>query len=487
MPVRKRLPDRRRTFPGDGMGNLRPPAAVTSRPARLIACVALAFLAQTPLSTPAADSPEYLTADRPISSSLDQSPSATDGLGGIPPAQSLFESGIRPANLLPELRTRIPPTGEPFFDDALFHVAPRAYSRHRDNGDGTKSEAFALGGALGGTSGLIADAVRIGITGYTSQELYGPENRDGSGLLRPGQQSYTVLGEAYAEFLLRDAALKIGRQLIDLPYINADDGRMTPNTFEGIGIQSTHFENFHFGAGHLTRIKGRNSSDFEHLSDFAGASGSEKGVTVAGFRWNMSENFHISAIDQYGWDTYNTLYLETERIVPLGGDFSLKTGLQFTDQHSVGDQLLGNFDAQHLGVKAALGFRSLIASTAFTWTSADAGIMAPWGGSPAYNSVMISDFDRAGEKAISAGLSCDFSGIGLKGCALSTTWLYGDTPGSGPSASPDQREFDVTFDYRPPFKGFENLWLRLRYAANEQDGGNDREDIRAIMNYSFVF
>ena len=94
--------------------------------------------------------------------------------------------------------------------------------------------------------------------------------------------------------------------------------------------------------------------------------------------------------------------------------------------------------------------------------------MKPWGGSPSYNSDMISDFDRAGEKSVRATLSCDFTDFGLEGVAASTSWVYGDTPESGSAASQDQQEFDVNLDYRPPVEFLDNFWLRVRYAWNDR-------------------
>ena len=48
-------------------------------------------------------------------------------------------------------------------------------------------------------SGWLNDFLRFGLTGYTSQKLYGPADRDGTGLLRQGQEGYTVLGQSFVE------------------------------------------------------------------------------------------------------------------------------------------------------------------------------------------------------------------------------------------------------------------------------------------------
>ncbi len=460
-------------------------------------CLLLSLLILIALPTPThAVTPEYLKATQPIPESLADVPSATDNVGVVPEVRT-YDQMLRPSMMLPRLRERIPKTGLPLIDDSLYSVRPRAYYRLRDNGDGTKSEAMAIGGAVSMESGWLNDFLRFGFAGYTSQKIYGPADRDGTGLLREGQRSYTVLGQSFVELKAERTFATIGRTRIDIPYLNANDSRMTPSTFEGITVRSTDLpigsldlEKLRIGLGHIRKIRFRDDSNFEYMSVRAGAPDAQKGVTGAGLRYDFSDKFHAGMNNLYGWDTFNTFYAETERYIPLTDDLSLKLGTQFTDQRSVGDELIGDLNAQHLGVKASLGYGSLIASTSFTWTAKGDKIFNPWGGSPSYHSMMLSNFDRSSEKSVRAGLSYDFTPVGLKGVGASASWLYGNTPDSGPDASPDQQEFDVNVDYRPLVKGLENVWLRVRYAVNNRDaalGGLDREDLRIILNYSFTF
>ena len=58
-------------------------------------------------------------------------------------------------------------------------------------------EAWALGGWAGLRSPWWGDLFQIGIVGYTSQKLYGPDDKDGTKLLATGQEPITVLGEAF--------------------------------------------------------------------------------------------------------------------------------------------------------------------------------------------------------------------------------------------------------------------------------------------------
>jgi hypothetical protein len=73
---------------------------------------------------------------------------------------------------------------------------------------------------------------QLGLLGYTSLKLYGPDDKDGTKLLMPGQKSFAVIGEAWGALKVFDQTVTGYRQLLNRPYINPQDNRMVPNTFE---------------------------------------------------------------------------------------------------------------------------------------------------------------------------------------------------------------------------------------------------------------
>ena len=89
-------------------------------------------------------------------------------------------------------------------------------------------------------------------------------------------------GEAYAALRYQDYVLVKGyRHLINQPYINPIDNRMTPNTFEGI-TAGGKVDVIEYLAGYLWKIKPRNEDDFIFMSKRAGAAGSDNGVILGG-------------------------------------------------------------------------------------------------------------------------------------------------------------------------------------------------------------
>ncbi|MGH8174183.1 MAG: OprD family outer membrane porin, partial [Rhodanobacteraceae bacterium] len=71
----------------------------------------------------------------------------------------------------------------PFWRDSRFSAQLRTFYFDRDKYDSTSSEAWTLGGSFTYRSGYLADFLRFGATAYTSQPLYAPDDKDGTGLL----------------------------------------------------------------------------------------------------------------------------------------------------------------------------------------------------------------------------------------------------------------------------------------------------------------
>ncbi|MGQ0578254.1 MAG: OprD family outer membrane porin [Betaproteobacteria bacterium] len=428
-------------------------------------------------------------------------------VGGAPLAlgQSLttnsVEQGATPmdqvdlANPEPE-QTLVPAPVEPekkfpFFDDSKISAQLRTFYFNRDKYDDSNSEAWALGGSLSYQSGYLADVFRAGAVAYTSQPLYAPDDRDGTLLLTPGQEGYTVLGQIYGEFKFTDRlAGAFGRKEYNTPYINKNDTRMTPNTFEGVSLYGKSggkdgAPEWRYGGGYITKIKERNSDEFVSMSVDAGAS-VERGVYVAGANY-LKKEFTIGAANYYSDDIINIFYTEAKYVPSLSEGTKLKLAAQFSDQQSTGDDLLTGtaFSTHQWGVKADLDLGAALLTLAYTDTADGATMRNPWSGYPGYTSVQVQDFFRAGESAVMLKAAYDFSRHGLKGTSAYALWVHG----SGVEAPAyNEDEVDLNLQWVPDKGGsLRGMSFRLRYANVSQRGGGDPEinDFRFIVNYDF--
>jgi hypothetical protein len=383
-----------------------------------------------------------------------------------------------------------------FFRDTKLDVNLRTYYLDKDKFDNSKNQAWAIGGALTYKSGYAFDRFALGAALYTSQPVGQQlESRDGTLLLEPGQSGYTVLGQAYAEIKVIDGVLiDLYRQAYNTPYINGNDNRMTPNTFEGYSIVGRHggkdgAPEFTWGGGYVTKIKERNSDKFVWMSEDAGST-AERGVIMGGARY-ANKGFSIGAINYYSEDIINIFYTESKYTLPLKGPFGLGFSGQFSQQNSTGDNLLKgyNFATNQFGVKGDASYGGGIVTLAYTQTAKGADMQNPWSGYPGYTSVQVEDFNWAGTKAVMTKVGYDFSKVGLQGVTAYALWVHGwgrINPTTHGNAY-DEDEYDFDLQWRPKMDWLKGLWFRGRYAYVEQRGGGNPtiNDFRIIVNYDF--
>jgi hypothetical protein len=376
------------------------------------------------------------------------------------------------------------------FQDTKFEFNLRSYYFDRRKYDGSESQAFTIGGWAGFKTGYFLDRVAFGVMGYTSQPLFADDDKDGTLLLKPGQEGYVVLGQAYADIRISDDLnLYVGRKEFDTPYLNRNDTRMTPNTFEAIALQGKikmdHEAVLKYGVGYFDRIKERNSDRFVSMAEDAGAD-ADRGVFTAGAIYQRND-FSIGAIDYYCPDVINIAYAEAKAGIPIDDNWRPKVALQFTDQRSVGDDLLTGeaFSAQQIGVKAELPWKDALFTSGYTYVTDGANMQNPWSAYPGYTGVQVEDFNRAGEGAFLLRAAYKFRPIdGLSAYAL---WVHGTDPAAADQFRKD--EANVNLEWVPSKGPLKGLGLRVRYGRVVQHDGisDDLDDFRVICNYAFSF
>ena len=374
-------------------------------------------------------------------------------------------------------------------DDTKINVQVRSYSLDRDKFDDSESETWAIGGSIGLKTGYFRERFAVGATGYTSQPLHGPEDKDGAGLLKSGQEGYVVLGELYGEFLVNDnMRLTIGRRLFDTPYINRNDSRMNPVTFEAVALQglwgNADKGEWRFGTGYFNRIKEKNSDEFVSMSDDAGAPDDvNNGVFAIGANYKLGE-FSIGAIDYYSEDIINIFYAEARYGWKLGEKTRLTWYLQYSDETSVGDELLKgtSFDSQQWGTKAELSFGNALFTAGYTAASGNANMQNPWSGSPGYTSVQVEDFNRDGEDAWMLRGAYKFKSV--KGLSAYALYVDGSDPDSASEYA--KNEWDINLQWDAPDGPWKGLMARLRYAEVTQDDPGDSKltDLRVMVYWT---
>jgi outer membrane OprD family porin len=420
---------------------------------------------------------EVINQEEPTPSSVDQS---------VTPIERSFAEKLRRPGFFPWLKDQLKDL-PPFFRDSTLDFNLRNFSFDRQKFGPARTEAWAMGGALGYKSGWLFDRIQIGTTFYWSGRLWGPKDKDGTLLLEPGQHGYQVLGQLFGRIKVFDENfVNLYRYEYNTPFIGKNDNRMTPNTFEGYTYTGAiggkdGAPGFRYGTGYITKIKERNDDEFVWMSKDAGAH-VKRGVGTLGglFTWGK---FSLGAINYYSKDIINIFYSEGKYSFPITNEIGVLVAGQFVDQRSTGDNLLKghSFDTQQFGLKAEASYRGAILTMGYTNASGGADLQSPWSGYPGYTSVQVEDFNRAGEQAFLAKLSYDLTRCGLEGVTTYLLDVYGWSRRSGAN----ENELNYDLQWRPKWKALDGFSARFRYAWDHQhDGSKDNQhDFRVILNY----
>lgn len=422
----------------------------------------------------------------------EQTPDSVDQL--VTPIESTYQEKRQIPRLFPWIKEQLKDTPS-FFRDTKLNLNLRTYYFNREKYDKSTSSAWAIGGALDYQSGLFLDHFGLGAVLYTSLPLYGPNDKDGTLLLKEGQDGYTVLGQSYGLIKLVDTHLiKLYRSSYDTPYINPQDNRMTPNTFEGYTIQGAFggkegAPGLKYIGGYIDEIKQRNADKFIYMSEAAGVD-AKRGVVMGGGLFSYG-NFSIGAINYYSDDIINIFYGEAKYTWKLSDVLGLNFAAQFTNQTNVGSDLLtgSSFNVNQFGLRAGMSYKSGVFTVGYTNDSRGADLRSPWGGYPGYNSVQVQDFNRAGEQSIMGKLSYDFSRLGLEGLTAYALYVHGwnRVDPTTKKSVPNENEFDADLQWRPKQGFLKGIWFRVRYAIVHQyeEPKNYIHDFRFIVNYDF--
>jgi hypothetical protein len=421
---------------------------------------------------------EYIRDEQRVPESVDQE---------VTPMELTFQEKAEIPRFFPWLKEQLKDTPA-FFRDTKLNLNLRSFYFYRDKFDDSKSEAWALGGALSYESGYFLDHFKVGSVFYASERLYGPDDRDGTLLLMEGQHGYEVVGQLYARVkVIENNFINLYRYEYNTPYINKNDNRMTPNTFEGYTFNGAYGGKdgalgFRYGGGYITKIKERNADQFKSMSQDAGAD-VKRGVAVGG--GNVSyKGFQFGAIDYYSNDIINIFYTEGSYKLHVTDRLGLLFSAQWTDQRSTGDDLLKgfSFSSNQLGLKADISYGGALLTFGYTHTNSGEDMQNPWSGYPGYTSVQVQDFNRAGEEAFMVKASYDFTRLGLEGVTAYALFVHG---WDRVASVANENEFNADIQWRPQWKFVKGLWFRTRYAmVHQYERPNDTiNDFRIIVNY----
>lgn len=365
----------------------------------------------------------------------------------------------------------------------------RTYYFIRDFDVKNTREDIAAGGTLYYRTAPL-HGINLGFAFYTAQGMglndpgktvYGLLGTDANG----NHDSFSVLGESYIQATGWNTTLRVGRQELETPWVNTDDTRLTPQSNEAYTLMNNSIPDVEIFASHVTKMRGKTSTDFDSMTRFAGITTDDKPVTLGGIIYSGIEGLNIALWDFYAHDYLNDFYIRADYSRKITDSITGFGTVHYLNQGDVGNRLGGALDTFLFAVEGGIESHGFTFSLAYADVG-DQEISCPWGNDYIVTG-QINDCARAEEKGIMAQLGYDFSKIGIQGLTAKVIYIDVDTPENGVNASPDIDETD--FDVKYKFSGaLEGLGLRGRHAIIDQDetsGGEDFKDTRLYLTYDF--
>ena len=189
------------------------------------------------------------------------------------------------------------------------------------------------------------NGLQFGIAPYFVEKIETLSGGEAQGKLNSdffdsNNDSYAYLGEAYANYTYGNGNLRIGRQLLDNPFINTDDIRMHPNTFDAVWATYKLNETLNIEGGKVQRWAGLDSGGSQDKFKDA----SNGGVTAVGATYAMKPH-HVFQAWYYDFDkSHSQLYFDANY---TNGNF--EAGLQYS---SYSEDNASNIDGTAYGLSA---------------------------------------------------------------------------------------------------------------------------------------
>jgi hypothetical protein len=315
---------------------------------------------------------------------------------------------------------------------------------------------FSLGGQLKFETASLY-GFTMGAALYTAHSLIQPDAEDFNDELSSASGHYDLLAEAYIGYSNNEFSVLIGRQVLDTPFADRDDIRMTSHTFEAI-ILNYEYENYSVQGGYLATWQGVDAG-FHDDADF------DDMVLGSDGTWMLGTSYTYKLVESNLWyynvtDVVSAFYGDITVPVVITENLSLTLGAQISIQsddtnETTFAELGSTIEGGLYGFMAELQFSGITAGIAYNHASIDEGevLFGGFGGGPFFTNIdtLVANEFAAGQDAdsytISIGYDC--SKIGING--LSVGYTFGNYLGGGDatdsSAVMEVDEHDVYVAY----------------------------------------
>ncbi len=384
-----------------------------------------------------------------------------------------------------------------FLDDSKASLELRNFYMNRDFRDGSgqsKREEWGQGFILRYESGYTPGTIGVGFDaiGMLGLKLDSGPGRAGTGLL-PVQDDGGVpddYAKAGGTLKLRasKSEFKAGTLMPKWPTLQANNGRLLPQTFEGMQLQVRELKGLELTGAQIQRTVPRDQTSDEGLTlnnKNRRFSGSLDGgdVELLGLRYKLQERTDFT----YQYARFENIYRQqflgiSDRRQGDWGAFNTDVRLFLSDAEgsaqggAIDNRAFSAMGTYKLnGHSLGVGYQAMSGDSAFPYVAgADPYLV---------NFVQVGDFAEKDERSWQLRYDYDLAKVGIPGLTFMTRYLRGSGADVRGSDGGGERELDVELQYVLQSGSFKGLGVRLRSATYRSDFARDANDARVIISY----
>lgn len=231
--------------------------------------------------------------------------------------------------------------------------------------DLTDYYAHAIGGEIKFESALFKN-FQFGVSGFftfnagssdlgITDSLTGQKNRYEIGLFEienpDNKNDIDRLEELYLKYHYKKSEITYGRQLLNTPFINLQDGRMHPTEVQGFWSEINELKNIKIEAGYIFGISPRSTVKWYKVDESIGIypvgvdeSGSKseyagnlesKGIILAGITFKPLKHLKLQLWNQYTQNIFNITFFQADYNYQLNDKNSLSAAVQVIRQDAI--------------------------------------------------------------------------------------------------------------------------------------------------------
>ncbi|GAB3199658.1 hypothetical protein GCM10027293_19080 [Pontibacter aydingkolensis] len=252
-----------------------------------------------------------------------------------------------------------PPTLKAFLKQGKFSGQVRNLFMYTNNeGDLPDYHSLALGTGLGYESAMF-HGFQVGVSGFFIFNVWssnlgtdpetGFKSRYEIGnfdLLDPDDRhDLGRLENLYLRYSFNTSKVTVGRQKINTPFINPQDGRMRPTLVNGIWVEYNELEKLSFNGGYIIGFGPRSTADWFSVEESIGSIPAARsvygkpsqyvgninsdGVAIANVTYQPTQNIKTVLWHYYVDNLFNLSFSQTDVAIPVNQDKSRSIVLGF--------------------------------------------------------------------------------------------------------------------------------------------------------------